>query len=220
MAKGKINEKKIIKQIADRGKKLRKDGLFKVYDDTSIISAVSNIKETSGAFIVEFKSDIHIEYLNKLGILVSGLDLARTVSGTGVQITTGTNTLYISSKVGDWSTGELQNSYVEESLNNQFNKYNNRFINNSDYIRYNLNVDELLSTGKFIKIIEPDDNLHSFIKISNKMMKNLSKETTEVYVEVTKDYIEETDDTNKYKIFRIVLKDPISTTYCYYAFLD
>ena len=209
-------KKKDLKIIADRCKSLRADGLFVIYNGMAISAVISSDKETLGVHSIEFKGHYN-EILSKLGTLVDGVLLSRVVSGTKLEIEENDNGIKLNSSKGEWYTGIFNNSSIEETIIDKYELYYN-LSERSDYNTktYNENdIKELLDKGKFLLVLSEYFDL-PLLKVTNKMIKNLKKETECLSINISEDYISD----NNIKMNKIVTDDEYSITTSYYTFIS
>lgn len=229
--------KKGFKEFFKRGKKLRKDSVFMIHDNL-LISANINDGETPGVYITKFFVDYsYIFNIFKNNTIFVGNIVNKLLIGKGLHIELNGNNLLMKSSNGIFSTDDMNspliltnNSSIEESILGQFYKHPKLFdsVNHETYEVSTIKMKELLATKQFTYEV-PFESVESYVKITNKMIKNFDKNTESLVIEVSDDisnFITYDSDTPNHmtdtsiKIVRIITTDQISENYSYYCILD
>ena len=180
-------------------------------------------KEPAGVYRVEFKSDLYEDTLKTLGILIQGQELSRVISGTGVVIDDLSDNLVITSNKGEWQPNLVDSPNLVNNIKDTYNRYSSKF-NVDDYEEISLDLEFLQNNKKFsINIGDEFKTLNSYMLITNKMLKNFNKETTNVSIAINRTPIlfnESELEETCIKIIRITVDNTIAKTTCYHALID
>ena len=221
----KVNYKKLISEICKYGKRLRpQDGLF-IIKDGKILSARNQVeKDPPGAYVVELKTDNHKEMLKYLGNLINGIALNKAVTGTGcvVDLNEDEENVVIASKGGEWYTNEV----FSEDLYNEIIRTCNSYIplfEKDNCETHELNLDDIdTAKGKFtLDLSKMFESINSYMLVTNKMLKNMDKDTINIAISVNKE--PKTIEGSNEKILKIVkleIDNVLFRTTCYHALID
>ena len=230
----KLNLKKIYKEINDIGKKLSHSKIYLVEgNDCELIS--TSLKELPETFHVTkaIINEEYQEYLYSLGITVDGASLGSVLGGTGVEIDQEKNSLSVHGYKTDsktktkilkeWETDYTFGGKQRYEMMKKINKVDNIYGFDTDYhenyySKYEYDVEELINMNKFVLDVSDKLNI-DLLKITNKMIKTLNKNTLSVT-----SYISEPlnlgDPTIAKRFHIIETKENIGTIISYYPFLD
>lgn len=211
--------KKMLKNFNKYGKGLRPDGIYAI-DKNELFSQIKNqIHGTPGTFKVVFNDDKMNEIFFAMCrySLINGVALNKVLSGTGLKITLDSSEIIESIESKDEIWVDQPNTKIKDSLISSYYKYNNMIENN---IKYEFEfpeefIEELKKEKNFIidisQIFELPEEL-KVLKISNKVLKNFSKTTTSIKMQVSYPY-------NELSIVKYIVYDDITKTESIYAVL-
>ena len=233
----KINLKKIFTDINEIGKNLSSSGNY-IIDFNKNLLIATYVKNYSMTYNVAFASldAEYTEYLPYLGNCVNGVELARALKGTGVNVELFDDyTMKVESevKVKDvkeqykWTTGQnIDEIWRYHTLAN-FDKYE-RKINKMKKIykkdetlihsEYDLDLDNMDYKSKFVMDLRHELNV-AMMRITNKTLKNYGKDTTRIHLMATK-YLDPDKTINKERLLFIDIENPYSVTHIIHGFAD
>lgn len=221
--------KKILTAINDIGKNLSKSGIYLIeYDECKLYS--SSIKFNSETYNVSSVTlnEEYKEYLPLLGYAVDGKYLSRVLKGTGVEIEVNDYKITINSKVKVkdekidmvWETNCFdQHSIRSEMLKNvdKIERVLKTIKGKEHKSSYEYDVQQLKNDGKFIYNISNELDV-ALLKLTNKMINTLNKDTISVKSIVTAPVINTDHQIKRLHIVESVEK--IGTVRSYYPFID
>lgn len=212
--------KKIVKNFNKYGKGLRPDGIY-TFNNNTIYSAIKNsIHGTPGGFSVTFHNDLihdNAFYLLCKNDIINGTDLNRIISGTGVKIKLDEQEI-ITKIENNEAIWDCQIPYnIKRDLLYNYGKYSSLI---EDNIQYEIDFPEdFIQMLKDMKnfIIDISDYIElpndiKVLKISNKLLKNFSKDTTKITLQISGKY----DDI---RVVKYIVRDDIAETESIYGLL-
>ena len=231
----KPNFKKIFKEINDIGKKLSHSKIYVVEgeDDKLISSSLKDLSETFHVTKAVINEEYR-EYLYSLGITVNGAALGSVLGGTGVDINLDNSSLHVTGyktnaktkikTMVEWETDYTFGAKQRYEIMKNINKVDKLICIDKDkyrknyYSKYEYDVDELLQMNKFILDVKNKLDVKS-LKITNKMIKTLNKNTKSVTSFITEPIGNSMDGLIKrFHIIETIEPQGIITSY--YPFID
>lgn len=210
--------KKIIKAFNKYGKGLRPDGVYVLGENNMIFSSIiNNIHGTPGVFSIKFLDDTVNKAFSMLDMhtLIDGVGFNRILSGTGLKITLDDcdKVEKVENNESEWQNEN--HSSIEKAIINKYNKVH-RFMDN---IEYTVNIPESI-IAEFIEMKTFIVNLCDYIdlpgldilKVTNKTLKNFSKTTISISLDVSIKY----DDL---RVVDFTTIDSVSETHSIYGIL-
>ena len=233
----KINLKKIYTEINEIGKNLSPTGNY-IIDFNKNILLATYVKNYSTTYNVAFATldDKYIEYLPYLGNCVNGVELARTLKGTGATVELFDDyTMKVESEIKvknekehhEWKTGQNIDEVWRYHVLANFDKYE-RKINSMKkrykkdesliHSEYDLDLDNMDYKSKFVMDLRKELNV-AMMRITNKILKNYGKDTIRIHLTTTK-YINPEKTVNKERLLFIDIENPYSVTHIVHGFAD
>lgn len=232
MAKKALSIKSIYKTINDYGKNLSSSSIYLI-EDNKLLS--SSLKEKNETFHITqcILDDDYKEYLNYLGITVDGSSLGPVIGGTGFEGSIDEGFLKCSSykskgKNKDkeeikWEVNYTCNSKERYEILKNISKLDRIYgldkkYQNDYYSMYEYDIEKLLNDKKFIIDISEKLSVKS-LKITNKMIKILNKDTEYIRSYISYPILGNEDNTLK-RLHIIESKQKHALIISYYVFID
>jgi hypothetical protein len=220
----------MLTDINDIGKRLSNTGFYLVNIETNELIS-SSIKDTAETFQVSTAvlDEKYSEYLPYLRYAVDGTMLSRILKGTGVNIEVkNETTIEITSKVKvkdekvdtKWTSSDFNRPDIQYDINKKLGKIRRAMKKLKDteyYSSYEYDPVELKEKNKFIMNISKLLKVTN-LKLSNKVLKTLNKDTLRVMSHVTKPIINTTDQIKRFHIIETFEKQGVIRSY--YPFID
>lgn len=211
--------KKIIKNFNKCGKGLRPDGLYAIKNNRIYSTIENQLHGTPGGFCIRFLDKNIEKGFNLLctNELINGVDLNKVVTGTGVKVELDDNDILMKLENNELVFEPIHYTKIKNQLISGYHKYNHYIENNVEYeteLPREL-IDEMIKQKTFImdicEYIDIPDRIFS-LKVSNKVLKNFSKTTQSIRVQVSKSYEE-------FRVVKYILRDELCETESIYALI-